>query len=111
MPNRWGNAGAMLAPFGAARAGFLPAQVAKVFGAGPQNTALAAGQQAAIGAGAGLGGGVASEVAPDNLKPLANIAGQLVGGGLTAGGMAQKLRDMIDRWDAEAEEADGPDAA
>ncbi len=70
-------------PFAAARAGLIP----EAFGAGPPSLPGGAAQQAAIGAGAGLGGGIATEAAPDNLKPTANALGQIVGGGLTAGGM------------------------
>jgi hypothetical protein len=48
---------------------------------GPVGSAIA-------GAGAGLGGGIAEEVAPEPYKPLAGLAGQLVGGGAAALGSA-----------------------
>jgi hypothetical protein len=43
---------------------------------------------AAIGAGAGAGGTVAENLVPDPYKPLANLGGQLVAGGLTGGAIA-----------------------
>lgn len=58
----------------------------KLFGS--SSTAGDVAKTAAIGAGAGATGQVASDVTPEPYKPLASLAGNLVGGGLTAGAMS-----------------------
>jgi hypothetical protein len=76
----------MVLPFGAARtATALGATATSPLTRGLMemgNGSLAG--NAAVGAGAGLGGEIAAENAPDQYKPLARFGGQLLGGGATA---------------------------
>lgn len=57
--------------------------------AGLLRTGLGAAGNAAVGTGASLGGQGAEALLPENspYRPLANVAGQMLGGGLVAGGM------------------------
>lgn len=77
---------------GAARSGLAAAAPRTVealqsaFGAG--NSTAASATNAAIGAAGGLTGTGAEELAPEKFKPLANMAGNLVGGGAAALGAA-----------------------
>lgn len=92
----------MVAPYLGARAAIergvtqgLPGAAARLFGGpgGPGQSGVAttfgALGNAAVGAGGVVGGQIAESLLPDDsiLKPLANFGGQLVGGGLVAGGM------------------------
>lgn len=113
-----GAAAAMTLPLaGEAAAATLPADVASPFYTSAMPTAtkvlqsatpVAAGdsivsgltagaRQAGMGAASGAGGAGAEEVAPDELKPLANMAGQIAGGGAfsLADAAANKAVDVL----------------
>ena len=72
----------MVLPWGAARSlpavAGIPGAIQEALGSG------SAAKAAAVGLGAGTGGQAAENAVPEPYKPLANMAGQLVGGGLVA---------------------------